>query len=150
MWDGKSKDPKVPVDVLLEVKIEPASQRRLKLYCGEAGSETSQAFPLASSASPSASSQWQHMQTEFTNYESWHFSFLLSVQLPTCFPLLCFPLTQSPHSSLCHCCSHPGSPSEPLTQTLPHCTSFALAINILLILALPCLRKTVLTYYTAL
>lgn len=53
MWDGKSKDPKVPMDVLLEVKIEPASQRGLKLYCGEAGSETSQAFPLASSAKKS-------------------------------------------------------------------------------------------------
>lgn len=98
------------MDVLLEIKIEPASQRRLKLYCGEAGSETSQAFPLASFASPSLSSQWQHTQTEFTNYESWHFSFLLSVQLSTC-SLLHSPLTRlsataavtlGPHQSLSH------------------------------------------------
>lgn len=138
MWYGKSKDSKVPTDVLLEGKLEPASQRGLKLHCGEAGSETSQAFPLASSASPSASSRWWHRQTEFTNYESWHFffpSFCTIVHLPiSLFPsytvpslLVSLPLLQSPWVP----------PSEPLTQTLPHRTSFALVINILLIFALP-------------
>lgn len=137
MWDGKSKDPKVPTNVLLEGKLEPASQRGLKLHCGEAGSETSQAFPLASSASPSASSRWWHTQTEFTNHESWHFflSFFPYNCPPTNSPL--FPSYTVPSLvSLPLLQSTWVPPSEPLTHSASlHLICFS--DNILLILALP-------------
>lgn len=62
------------------------------LHKGGAGSETSWAFPLASSASPSTSTQWWHSQTELNN-ESWHF--LLSFFLYIVPPLASLSLLQN-------------------------------------------------------